>query len=102
MKYFKFASGDDLVWLIAAKDQVYGWCYNEDRTILMASTSDVPFQAKWFRRPGRLEDPWISLKDHVYCVTNNCILYGGNSFGGPHAQLLSLHNGADVFINTQD
>ena len=102
VKHFKFATGNDLKWLIAASDQVYGFYTNADKAILMSSTSEKPYKAKWYRRKGIVEDPWISLKDHEYCIKNNCILYGENTFAGQHTKVLSSHDGADVFINTQE
>lgn len=61
---FLFTTSDCNKWLIAEKDQVLGWYANEDREILRSSTSDEAYTAKWYRREGSLEDPWISLNDH--------------------------------------
>ena len=44
-------------------------------------------------------DPWISLTDHGSAIGEGNLLYGENSFGGQHAaQVLPIHNGANVFI----
>jgi len=104
---FLFATGDEAKWLIAAKGQVVGDFYNNaKRDIIKSSSSDQPYQARWYRR-GKFypEDPWISLTDHSSAMGNNDLLYGGNSYGldkygkaKGHAKVLSAHSGANVFI----
>lgn len=51
--------------MVAEKDQVLGWYANEPRQILRSSTSEEPYEARWYRREGSAEDPWISLNDHM-------------------------------------
>ena len=100
---FLFSTGDCEKWLIARKDQVIGengdaFYTNEERNIMKSSTSESSYKAKWYRREGSLEDPWISLTDHATAIGNNDILYGELSFGGQMAAVLNKHNGARVFI----
>ena len=95
---FKFATGDKQLWLIADSSQVFGYYADAKKTILSSSTSAEPYEARWYRRKNNIEDPWISLQDHEYCIINNCFLYGENKYGGQHAKVLSLHDGADVFV----
>lgn len=61
---FLFMTGDCEKWLIAAKEEVYGWYQNEDRNIKISSTNKHSNKAKWYRRDANKEDPWISLNDH--------------------------------------
>jgi hypothetical protein len=61
---FLFTTSDCAKWLVAEKDSVLGWYSNEDRDILRSSISEEAYTAKWYRREGSLEDPWISLNDH--------------------------------------
>jgi len=96
---FLFSTGDKEKWLITAKDQVLGYYINQPRTIIKSSTSDGQYKAKWYRRTGRLEDPWISLSDHGTVVGN--VMYGEDSYGGGHASGVlpsNKNNGADVYI----
>lgn len=65
---FLFTTSDCNKWLIAEKDQVLGWYANEDREIIRSSTSSEPYTAKWYRRQNNLEDPWISLNDHMASI----------------------------------
>ena len=78
--HFKFATGDKVKWLIAAKDQVYGFYTGIGRTVLKSSTSEDSYQAIWFSRVGVKEDPWISLKDHN--AADEGMLYGGGNKNG--------------------
>jgi len=96
---FLFSTGDCSKWLITGKGDVLGDFYSDqDRQVKRSSTSSTPYTAKWYRRKGAREDPWISLTDHAGAISQDELLYGGNSFGGAHAGVLKKHNGADVFI----
>ena len=99
---FLFITGDKEKWLIASKFSVMNdgsWYQNEARDIKKSSISTTPYQAKWYRRSGHKEDPWISLTDHGGAIGAGDILYGENRFGGGHARnILPLHNGANVYI----
>lgn len=61
---YLFATSDCEKWLVSEKEQVLGWYANEDREIVKSSTSEEAYTAKWYRREGSAEDPWISLSDH--------------------------------------
>ena len=97
---FLFATGDEQKWLIADKNTVIGGYYSDSpRTILKSSSSADSYTAKWYRREGSQEDPWVSLTDHSGAAAAGDILYGGNSYGGTHASaVLPNHNGANVFV----
>ena len=98
---FLFSTGDKKKWLITKKDQVLGYYSNQFRTIMKSSTSDGQYKARWYRRQGNREDPWISLSDHSNAIYAGEILYGENSFGSFHASTVlpsHKHNGADVYI----
>ena len=97
---FLFATGDEKKWLIADKDAVVGgWYANGQRTIYKSSTNPKSYKARWYRRSGNLEDPWISLNDHGAAIGQGNILYGGNHFSSTHAKaVLPKHKGANVFI----
>ena len=97
---FLFSTGDESKWLVASKDEVVGGYYaNEDRTIILSSTSSEIYTAKWYRRQGHSEDPWISLTDHGGAINTGDILYGGNAFSSNHANsILPHHNGANVWV----
>jgi len=97
---FLFATGDGQKWLVASKDSVVGGFYaNELRPIMASSKSGTAHSARWYRRNGVQEDPWISLSDHHPAIGTGDILYGGDSFGQTHASaILPHHNGANVFV----
>ena len=97
---FLFATGDENKWLIASKNEVTGSVYKETpRLIYKSSTNPNSYEARWYRREGILEDPWISLTDYSLAINEGYILYGGNHFGGAHAStILPVHKGANVFI----
>ena len=79
--------------------QVLGWYSNGQRQILKSSTHSSPYRARWYRRRGALEDPWISLNDHHPAIGQGNILYGENNFGSTHASaILPRHGGANVYI----
>jgi hypothetical protein len=96
---FLFATGDCEHWLIATKDSVIGWYANGHRQILSSSKSASPHQARWYRRQGNHEDPWISTIDHSPAIGQGEIVYGENNFGSTHANaVLPNHQGANVYI----
>ena len=70
----------------------------------MSSASLEPYQAKWFRRQGFAEiDPHIFL-DYKGMVASNQVqsLYqGGSQKSNSYIGVLK-HDGADVYITTQD
>ena len=69
---------------------------NQPRQILGSSETSEPTQAKWYRRNGVLEDPWISIRNHG--EADHDILYGAANHS-LYTELLS-HGGADVYIRT--
>ena len=97
---FLFATGDESKWLIADKDVVTGGYYaNDPRLIYKSSTNANSYSARWYRRSGNKEDPWISLTDHHPAIGQGNILYGENHFGSTHAnKILPQHKGANVFV----
>jgi len=96
---FLFATGDLKKWLVVRKDQVYGWYSNKRRKIEMSSINPKSYEAKWFRRHGNKEDPWISLTDHYDAIGKGLVVYGENGYGGNHASMvLPLGKGANVFV----
>ena len=100
---FMFATGDLEKWLIADKDEVIGSYYSHaPRKIAKSSTNANPYSAKWYRRQGNNEDPWVSLTDHGPAIGEGNIIYGENHFGSRHAEnILPAHKGANVFIRKQ-
>ncbi len=99
---FLFATGDAEKWLIAGKSAVLGNYANAARSIVKSSTNPDSYTARWYRRNGALEDPWISLNDHGSAIGQGNILYGENHYGGAHAaNILPTHQGANVFIRTR-
>jgi len=95
---FLFASGDETKWLISSKDAVIGGFYaGVECDIIKSSMSGASSRARWYRRQGCKEDPWISLTDHHSAVQSNDILYGGNSYMHRTAWIKD-HGGANVFI----
>ena len=97
---FLFATGDAEIWLVANRDAVIGGFYNnEPREIIMSSTNTSPYSARWYRRNGAREDPWVSLIDHDRAISQGLIIYGEANFGSNHAaNILPLHNGANVWL----
>lgn len=97
---FLFATGDCTKWLVAKKSEVTGGFYtNVNKQILKSSTKSASYYAKWYRRSGNAEDPWISLTDHTSAIASGDILYGENRYSGDHAtKVLPGHKGANVFI----
>jgi len=100
---FLFSTGDCSKWLIAKKKEVIGddgnlFYANAERQILKSSKSNIPYKAKWYRRRGAREDPWISIIDHFDAISTQNIVYGEANFGHAHANILSSHDGANVFI----
>ena len=97
---FLFITGDQTQWLVATMDSVINnntWYSNEQRDIKISSTSPTPYQARWYRREGAKEDPWISLTDYEHAIGAGNILYGGNSHPNM-AQAMKGSGGANVFI----
>jgi hypothetical protein len=107
---FKFATGDNVVWLITTKAAVGGAVvspaqYYADslRAIISSSDSATPYSARWYYRSVGTEDPWISVIDHAAATGAGKILYGGNSFASaPHINVLSQRIGANVFIRNSN
>ena len=97
---FLFATGDCTKWLIADKDVVTGcWYANDERMIYKSSMNPNRHTAKWYRREGNIEDPWISLTDHHQAIGAGDIVYGEDGYGGTHANtVLPICNGANVYI----
>lgn len=97
---FLFITGDCEKWLIATKEMVIGEFYsNSLRQIVSSSKSLSASEARWYRRQGVLEDPWISTIDHGPARLELEVVYGGaadHQFSG----ILSGHNGANVFIRS--
>ena len=90
------------MWMIMQKDEVTGSYYsNENRQILQSSISCDPSKAIMFRRSNFVEDPWITLKDHSTSYQEGSVLYGGNSFGGVHANSILNGDGGDVYIRSK-
>merc|ERR1711871_1745258 len=76
-----------------------GWYSNAHRKIVSSSLNKGTSSARWYRRPGHKEDPWISLTDHGQAISEGNILYGEASFGHAHAAaVLPKHKGADVYV----
>jgi len=97
-KSFLFATGDMKKWLITPKASVMGWYANGERTILKSSDNPHQYKARWYRRQGAKEDPWISIIDHHPAIGAGKIVYGENRFGHAHARnVLPSGNGANVF-----
>ncbi len=96
---FLFATGDCTRWLIANKGDVYGYYSNEERVIQKSWSTNTEYKARWYRRAGNLEDPWISSSNHGDAIPRGEILYGENNYVGEHAlEVLPFRNGANVFI----
>jgi len=76
----------------------------EEQTIvadrIVVDAPDSVTSAKWYNREPmyNLEDPWISINDHM--SSPNLMLYGENSFSDTHLDIITAHNGANVFIRT--
>ena len=97
---FLFATGDAQKWLISDKAETTGtWYANNLRLIKKSSTNPNTYRARWYRRSGNKEDPWISLTDHGPAISQGNILYGEQHYGGNHARkILPIHKGANVYI----
>ena len=54
-------------------------------------------KAKWYRRKGHKEDPWISLVDHKQAQSSDSMLYG-EAGRTENAEILHEHYGANVYI----
>ena len=95
---FMFTSGDKTKWLIANKDQVYGWYTNEARQVIKSSKYVSGNTPKWYRRTTNLEDPWISIDDHISGSSDPTYLYGADSRSGLSFDSVKNNGGAKVFI----
>ena len=89
---FLFTSGDRTKWLIADIDQVIGWYSNGVRQIVKSSRYSAASSARWYRRSGSLEDPWVSLGDHA-----DEIVYGENNHPS-YTTFIQNNKGMKVFI----
>ncbi|KAK1742162.1 hypothetical protein QTG54_006727 [Skeletonema marinoi] len=97
---FLFATGDCTKWLVATTDAVIGETYGSaSRPILASSDNASPYSAVWLNRANQVEDPWVSIIDHVPAIGAGKILYGENGYGGAHsANILPSSAGADVYV----
>ena len=96
---FLFATGDENKWLIASKNEVTGSYYSEEsRLIYKSSINAKSYKAKWYHREENLEDPWISLIDHVSAINEGKILYAEDHTIYHTSLILPVHKGANVFI----
>ena len=98
---FLFSLGDCSKWMITTKQAVRLHGSNFPGPIVKSSKSATSYEARWYHRPGNEEDPWLSLSDHGPAIGAGEILYGENSYGGPHAANTlpaSKGNGANVYI----
>ena len=96
-----FSTGNCKHWLIVNKDDVIGpdgemYYGNKLISIIASSISGEAYSAKWYRRKGTLEDPWVSVRNHSD-PAGNIMLYGQNNKGG-HVKTLKSNGGASVFI----
>ena len=98
---FLLSTGNCQKWLVTTKEAAIGTIYsNAQRTILKSSTSETPYQARWYNR-GALDppDPWLSLSDHNDAIEAGEILYGEHHWRGAWAEnVLPAGNGANVYI----
>ena len=87
-------------WLVVNKEDIIGesgekFYSNKLVRIVGSSVSGESYTARWYRRKGVLEDPWVSLRDHNDPA--KVMLYGGKSSGG-HVDTLMNNGGSNVFI----
>jgi hypothetical protein len=102
---FKFATGNEQVWLITTKAAIGGLLVTPNefysyalRDIIASSDSSTPYQARWYYRSTDPPDPWITVGDNDPA---NKILYAEASYSGaPQINILNSRNGANVFIRT--
>jgi hypothetical protein len=107
---FRFATGDETLWLIAARSQVEHTTTTYtpfEATITLSSRTTGSTMALWFNRAigsSYPEDPWISIEDHNYMGIAyyndsevHSMLYGEGSFPG-WLYYLTHHAGLNVFI----
>jgi hypothetical protein len=101
---FLFSSGDCYHWLITNElNAVYRRGEPYMGEILTASDIQQYHEVQWYHRSTSLEDPWISLKDHLDSVYDATVLYGENDwYGDSRDSLLSDHNGANVYIRPSE
>jgi len=95
---FCFATGDNAMWLVAAKDQVLHTQRGLFSAVVKLSSKSSKLQhVKWYNRgPPFKEDPWISAVDHNK-AKHTAMLYGGNSEQA-FTNFMSKHVGANVWI----
>ena len=92
---FNAGWGMDLRFVCTAR----GSYINARRAILELSLHPNGGLANWYRRSGSVEDPWLSITNHVPAVFDGDVVYGANSFGSPHASnVLPVNNGANVSL----
>ena len=89
---YLFTSADRQHWLVADKSSVIAWYANTHRPIVRSSINANSYSARWYRRSGSLEDPWISIRDHATDV-----VYGGNSYRA-YLNYVQNNGGAKVYI----
>ena len=87
-----FTTGDYRKWLVATKTSVLGWYHNGYRPVLKSSRYSTHYHARWYRRTGNYEDPWISLGNY-----NSEVIHGEASTSGNN-HLPYHYQGARVFI----
>jgi len=103
-----FATGDGVKWLIAPKSSVQVTRNTTDCNVqvpvLASHVSATPYTVAWCQRAGLLEDPWISVYDHVQSTTSagadndtHSMLYGENGYMG-WLYWLNNRDGANVFV----
>ena len=95
---FCFATGDNAMWLVAAKDQVLRTQRGLFSAVVKLSSKSSKLQnVKWYNRgPPFKEDPWISAVDHNK-AKHTAMLYGGNSEEA-FTDVMKKHVGANVWI----
>jgi len=87
------------VWLQTSKNSVIElFGKYKSRPVISSSKRDGSYKAKWYNRPKKLEDPWISLGN--YDANNKSdIVYGGAKVGlKRQGRIPRDHNGANVYI----
>jgi hypothetical protein len=106
VSFFLFSTGDKQKWLVVSKDELMGedgnlYYANELRTFLASSLGEGAKQARWYRRDGVLEDPWVSLTDHHDAIISGDMVYGGKGSVDHTSNTVAVHQGADVYITSK-
>ena len=96
-------SGDLQHWLIVKKSDLIGPTggsnyANQAIPVIVSSISCDPYGAKWYRRFGLAEDPWVSVRNHGDAA-GQLMVYGGNSVGD-HTTILANSGGMNVYIRS--